>query len=1009
VLLSMEIVVRTPHGDADVSVVSAPAGTTLGDVVAAVTGQAMPRLVQVDDRVVDATTPLDGSGLLTGSVVTSEPTTTPISSDADVDLVQIAGHGAGRISRLGPGRYRIGPGRRSSADELTHAPVEHTMFELVVEPTATASAASATSAVTVVAEKSAVDPAADVLIDGLRVDHPTRWSNGTLSVARRAFQIDTPVRSDPLRTLPAPDRDGAVEFSRPPRRPASAPRRPIVDAVRDATSASPTLWERRPGQPDAFALPIGIRDDGRTEVVTVDLSAERAVAIAGSETFRSSLARALVIETATLHGPADVDLVVLTDADRAEQWDWAKWLPHVRLAGSPAIWSSVRDIARWVDGATERAASAAWMSPHLTVAILDDPGLWSRRDSPLRSIVANPPDELRLIALCDDRTHAPAICTTVVSEIGSGLARLQSSAKSDDSRELCPALAEQRVAVSVARSLAPLADVELPPAPPPSSSAGDRVDASALIGADGPDDVEARWVADAPRATVPIGRRGSELVALAVSDDVTVVLGSSIGDAFDVAATWLLGQAVDRSPDELWIAPIVRAGSERSAWWWRLPHATDPHELDVDVDAGRLLARLRSVLADPEGPRRIVVVAEATSAGPTPDIAWLDALGDGVRSTTGLALVVVTDHSEIAAVGDTVVAVDRRAAPLGSARGRDAVIVTTNGATSPTFAPVQRSAPTSAALVVEPFVIGRALSPLERRIEQQRARSVSGPDPALDPIVDVLRSAASRRPRRALSRLVVPPALPTHVDLDELFEASPGDGVPLGLVDDPAAAGTRVWWWEPGHGSMLVFGSRRSGADQVLTTLLLGLVDRFSDLDVRLAVIEPSVTLREAIVGIDRSIRVVAPDQGDDVADALDEIDAELGRRLIGTGDDGPRTVVLIDDLVRLRGRYADQPLGSRIDDVLTRATDETAGVDVVAWAGELDGAGPFAASATRHLVGASSNHVELRALGVERPGELEGVRGRCRSFPDGGLVQLATASTSTEALLARRAIGETT
>jgi hypothetical protein len=337
------------------------------------------------------------------------------------------------------------------------------------------------------------------------------------------------------------------------------------------------------------------------------------------------------------------------------------------------------------------------------------------------------------------------------------------------------------------------------------------------------------------------------------------------------------------------------------------------------------------------------------------------------------------------------------------------VIVTTNGATSPTFAPVQRSAPTSAALVVEPFVIGRALSPLERRIEQQRARSVSGPDPALDPIVDVLRSAASRRPRRALSRLVVPPALPTHVDLDELFEASPGDGVPLGLVDDPAAAGTRVWWWEPGHGSMLVFGSRRSGADQVLTTLLLGLVDRFSDLDVRLAVIEPSVTLREAIVGIDRSIRVVAPDQGDDVADALDEIDAELGRRLIGTGDDGPRTVVLIDDLVRLRGRYADQPLGSRIDDVLTRATDETAGVDVVAWAGELDGAGPFAASATRHLVGASSNHVELRALGVERPGELEGVRGRCRSFPDGGLVQLATAGTSTETLLARRAIGETT
>ena len=118
---------------------------------------------------------------------------------------------------------------------------------------------------------------------------------------------------------------------------------------------------------------------------------------------------------------------------------------------------------------------------------------------------------------------------------------------------------------------------------------------------------------------------------------------------------------------------------------------------------------------------------------------------------------------------------------------------------------------------------------------------------------------------------------------------------------------------------------------------------------------------------------------------------------------------MLIDDLVRLRGHYTDQPLGSRIDDVLARATAAAAGVDVIAWAVELDGAGPFAAGATRRLVGASSNHDDLRALGVERPGELDGVSGRCRSFPDGGLVQLATAGTPTETLLARRAIGDTT
>jgi S-DNA-T family DNA segregation ATPase FtsK/SpoIIIE len=1010
VLLSMEIVVRTPHGDADVSIVSAPAGTTLGDVVAAVTGQAVPRLAHVDRHVVDATRLLDDAGLVAGSIVTSEPTTAPETSDADVELVQIAGYGAGRISRLRPGRYRIGPGRRSSADELTLAPVERAMFELVVERTG---AASEVTVVTVVAEQpdATVDSVTDVLIDGIRVDGPTRWSNGTLSVGGRSFQFDSPARSDPPRTPSIPDRDGTVEFSRPPRRPPGAPRRPVVDAVRDATVAAPTLWERRPGHPDAFTLPVGVRDDdGRSEVVTIDLDTERAVAIAGSEHFRSALARTLVVELATLHGPADIDLVVLTDTDRLAHWDWAKWLPHLRLAGTPAIWSSAREIARWVDGAAERAASPPWISPHLTVAILDDPGLWSRRGSPLRSIVASPPDRLRLIALCDDPTHAPAICTTVVSENGSGLAQLQSFTQPDGSHELRPALTEHGVAVSVARSLAPLADVELPPTPPPppSSSAGDRVDAPTLVGVGGPDDVEARWAAGSPRSAVPIGRRGSEPVSLDVSDDVTVILGTSIGDAFDVSAAWLLGQAADRSPDELWIAPVVRAGSERSAWWWRLPHATDPHELDVDVDVARLLARLRSVLADPDGPDRIVVVAEAAGASPTPDIASLDALGAGVRETAGLALVVVTDRAEIAAVGDTVVAVDQRAA-RGSSRHREAVITTGNGAPSPAFAPLQRSVSTSATLVVEPFVIGRALSPLERRIEQQRTRTVSGPDLALGPIVDVLRDAAARRPTRAANRTVLPPPLPTQVDLDELFDSSPGDGVPLGLLDDPAAAGARVLWWEPGDGSMLVFGSRRSGADHVLTTLLLGIIDRFSDLDVRLVVVEQSAPLRQAIAGIDRSIRIVDPDQAHDVADTLDEIDAELIRRTSGTDADGPRTVVLIDDLVQLRGHYADQALGPRIDDVLTRTTVASAGVDVVAWAVELGGGGPFAASATRRLVGASSHHDELRALGVERPGELDGVSGRCRSFPDGGLAQLATTGIPIETLLARRAIGETT
>ena len=42
VFTAMDIVVRTPHGDADVSIASRAPTTTLGEVVAAVTGQAVP-------------------------------------------------------------------------------------------------------------------------------------------------------------------------------------------------------------------------------------------------------------------------------------------------------------------------------------------------------------------------------------------------------------------------------------------------------------------------------------------------------------------------------------------------------------------------------------------------------------------------------------------------------------------------------------------------------------------------------------------------------------------------------------------------------------------------------------------------------------------------------------------------------------------------------------------------------------------------------------------------------
>ncbi|HUV19433.1 MAG TPA: hypothetical protein VMW33_13205, partial [Ilumatobacteraceae bacterium] len=181
------------------------------------------------------------------------------------------------------------------------------------------------------------------------------------------------------------------------------------------------------------------------------------------------------------------------------------------------------------------------------------------------------------------------------------------------------------------------------------------------------------------------------------------------------------------------------------------------------------------------------------------------------------------------------------------------------------------------------------------------------------------------------------------------------------------------------------------------------------DHDVRLIVIESSSAVRRTLNGIERSVRVVAPDQANEVSDALDEISAELDRRSAppgaGTERDRPHLVVLIGDLVQLRRKYLDQPLGARLDELLERAV--RSGLDVVAFAADLDGAGSFASSAPSRVVGASSNHHELSTLGVGHPAELDGVVGRCRLFPGGDLAQIALAEATTETLLGRRSTGD--
>ena len=78
----------------------------------------------------------------------------------------------------------------------------------------------------------------------------------------------------------------------------------------------------------------------RTAVVdgapaTLSLAAAGVVGVVGNRDAARRLAQCWVAELAAFHAPTDVRLAGLLDSRTASQWEWAKWLPHVRdpLAG----------------------------------------------------------------------------------------------------------------------------------------------------------------------------------------------------------------------------------------------------------------------------------------------------------------------------------------------------------------------------------------------------------------------------------------------------------------------------------------------------------------------------------------------------------------------------------------------------------------------------------------------------------------------------------------------------
>ncbi|MBB5785545.1 FtsK/SpoIIIE domain-containing protein [Jiangella mangrovi] len=134
----------------------------------------------------------------------------------------------------------------------------------------------------------------------------------------------------------------------------SARRRDVPDpaaVLLFATGPRSRLWERRRTDSDFMLVRVGsadvasevsMTDPAREDhervlhwtapdvPVSVPLEQAGVTGVAGQGDQRRQVAGWMIAQVATLHSPADIGIVVLSDPEGERAWNWMRWLPHVR-------------------------------------------------------------------------------------------------------------------------------------------------------------------------------------------------------------------------------------------------------------------------------------------------------------------------------------------------------------------------------------------------------------------------------------------------------------------------------------------------------------------------------------------------------------------------------------------------------------------------------------------------------------------------------------------------------
>jgi S-DNA-T family DNA segregation ATPase FtsK/SpoIIIE len=826
----------------------------------------------------------------------------------------------------------------------------------------------------------------------------------------------------------------------------------LAALVGAATGRTGELWQRGRDDLDALVLRLGrgepvsavtVADEAALPVVDVPVCVPLldvgVLGVAGPVASVTAVARSLVLQAATLHGPGQCRLVVIAPG-RIEEWAWVRWLPHTMpIAGEACTVLMAAEESQARARLGELAAADTGPGSPATLVLVDATAIPGAR--PLEDALDAVTGRCATLWLAADPARLPAGCGGIVRVDVDGSLSLSGPAAVAGIR---PDLPSREVAEAAARALAPLRDSDMAAA----TAVPTAVSWADVVGLDLTDRDNAvagltrSWLAG-PSTAVLLGRGASVdvVVDLAADGPHALVAGTTGAGKSELLQTLVAGLAAANRPEDLALLLVDFKGGAAFGSCRRLPHTVGV-VTDLDTaSTGRALTSLdaelrrrerifaelgvadldcyaaaasRATAPPPRPPRLVIVVDEfATLVEELPDfVGGLVGIAQRGRSL-GVHLVLATQRPE-GVVSADIRANTRLRICLAVARDSDSrdVIDGPQAATIGRDTPGRaylRAGPGELTIMQTARVSGAGVATVLQQVTLSPAAHLGRPprrettDTGEHTDLDRLADAAIETARRLGCVQPSPPWLPPLPDMlatSALPAAARAGRAAWGLVDLPDQQRQAPLTVDlTAGGTLLVVGTARSGRTTTVRSLVVAAAAALSPERLHLWVVDGGGGLA-SLDELPHCGGVVPAYDVDRLDRLLTRTAAEVARRRIDGWPEQPLLLLAVDGWEALLAQAGDHDGGRLVESLLRLAADgPAAGLRLVVTSGRSGLTGRLGAVAPDRLVLRLPDRSDFSLIGLasrDVPDDLPA--GRAVRAADLSLVQIAVPDQPTEA-----------